>query len=96
MAMRYEVDIPENVSNRLTARASATGDDVVHLIQVAVVRFVQDDAGLPSHRLRPDVLLEQSEISPPVDLPLSTNSTPVSCEISDSSRLRPELLTEPE
>lgn len=94
--MRFEVDIPEDVSNRLVQRATATGSDVVHLIQMAVVRFVQNDAVLPAGRLRPDVLLDEVEISPPVELPLPSSATPVSVEISASSRLRPDPVPEAE
>ncbi len=94
--MRFEVEIPEDVSNRLVQQATASGSEVVHLIQMAVVRFVQDDAGLPAHRLRPDVLLDEVEVSPPVDLPLSRSAVPVSVEISESSRLRPDPIPDVE
>lgn len=43
--MKYEVDFPPEVDQRLTAQASATGQDVVHLIQIAVVRFMGDEVG---------------------------------------------------
>lgn len=85
--MRFEVEIPEDVTYRLVQQATASGNDVVHLIQMAVVRFVQDDAVLPAHRLRPDALLDEVEISPPVDLPLSGQEMPVHVDVADSSRL---------
>ena len=94
--MRFEVEIPEDVTNRLVQQATASGSDVVHLIQMAVVRFVQDDAVLPTHRLRPDALLDEVEISPPVELPLSRLAVPVPVTISKSSRLRPDPVPDAE
>ena len=41
--MKYEIDLPAEVELRLTARANETGEDVVHLIQVAVTRFVAEE-----------------------------------------------------
>jgi predicted transcriptional regulator len=41
--MKYEVDLPDDIDRRLSKKASATGDDVVHLIQTAVVQFVSED-----------------------------------------------------
>ena len=41
--MKHEVDLPEDVERRLSAKASQTGQDVVHLIRIAVVRFVDED-----------------------------------------------------
>lgn len=38
--MKYQVDIPSEVNEQLTACASRTGADVVQLIQQAVVHFV--------------------------------------------------------
>lgn len=41
--MKYEVDLPPDVARSLSARAFETGQDVVHLIQIAVTQFVADD-----------------------------------------------------
>ena len=41
--MKYEVDLPADVERRLSDKASRTGQDVVHLIQVAVIQFVDDE-----------------------------------------------------
>jgi hypothetical protein len=41
--MKYLVEIPEELERQLLKKAQATGDDVVHLIRVAVGRFVNDD-----------------------------------------------------
>jgi hypothetical protein len=42
--MKYEVDLPDEIDRRLSEKASVMGDDVIHLIQVAVVRFVTGEA----------------------------------------------------
>jgi hypothetical protein len=47
--MKYEVVLPPEVDQRLAAQASASGEDVVHLIQLAVVRFVDEEVGSPAH-----------------------------------------------
>ena len=41
--MKHEVDLPEDVERRLSAKASQTGQDVVYLIRAAVVRFVDEE-----------------------------------------------------
>ena len=41
--MKYEVDLPEDVERRLSDKASQTGQDVVHLIRIAVGRFVDEE-----------------------------------------------------
>lgn len=41
--MKYEVDLPEEIDRRLSEKASETGDDVVHLIRIAVGRFVNEE-----------------------------------------------------
>ena len=38
--MKYEVDLPPDVAQSLSVRAVQTGQDVVHLIQMAVTQFV--------------------------------------------------------
>ena len=41
--MKYEVDLPADVDRRLSDKASQTGQDVVHLIRIAVGRFVDEE-----------------------------------------------------
>lgn len=43
--MRYEIELPEDIGHRLAEKASATGQDVVSLIRVAVDRFVSEEDG---------------------------------------------------
>lgn len=40
--MKYEVVVPPEIDQRLAAQANACGQDVIHLIQIAIVRFVGD------------------------------------------------------
>ena len=41
--MKYEIDLPDDIQRRLTEKASETGEDVVHLIRIAVGRFVGEE-----------------------------------------------------
>ena len=41
--MKYEIELPDNIGRRLAQRASATGEDIVALICVAVDRFVGEE-----------------------------------------------------
>lgn len=41
--MSHELNFPPNIENRLAAHAERTGQDVVHLIQIAVSRFVEEE-----------------------------------------------------
>ncbi len=41
--MKIEVDLPVDVERRLCAKASDSGQDVVHLIRLAIVRFVDQE-----------------------------------------------------
>ncbi|MBB3208933.1 hypothetical protein FHS27_004767 [Rhodopirellula rubra] len=43
--MKYEIDLPADIQHCLSARANETGQDVVHLIQLAVTRFVSEEVG---------------------------------------------------
>jgi len=47
--MKYEVDLPPDVERRLSDKASQTGQDVVHLIRIAVGRFVDEEIYLPAN-----------------------------------------------
>lgn len=95
--MKYEVELPDEVDRRLLRRASASGQEAVHLIQIAVAQFV-NDAGRPgpSAMIRPDPPLDSVEGPPPVDLPLSGQMRPVEPACAGHSHLRPDppLVTE--
>jgi len=47
--MKYEVDLPADVERRLSDKAIQTGQDVVHLIRIAVGRFVDEETHSPSN-----------------------------------------------
>ncbi|HVV99187.1 MAG TPA: hypothetical protein VHB77_02535 [Planctomycetaceae bacterium] len=64
--MKYVVDIPEEVEQALEDRAAASGSDVAHLIQMAVVSFVQSDVSVG--RL-PDPPSDDVGMVAPCDLP---------------------------
>ena len=68
--MKYEIDVPAQLDVLLNQRAAAVGGDVVHLIQLAVIEFVERDtpAVASSGRL-PDPVTFADEISAPIDLP---------------------------
>jgi predicted transcriptional regulator len=42
--MKYEIELPDELDRRLAQKASATGEDVVSLIRIAVNRFVGEEA----------------------------------------------------
>ncbi|NUQ63248.1 MAG: hypothetical protein HUU20_12280 [Pirellulales bacterium] len=42
--MKYEVNLPDSVDQRLSEKASQTGKDVVQLICMAVARFVEEES----------------------------------------------------
>lgn len=70
--MKYVIDIPDEIEQALERRASATGDDVVRLIQIAVATFVRSDVTLSLTGRRPDQPLEAVETVVPCDLPRAT------------------------
>ncbi|MBP85621.1 MAG: hypothetical protein CMJ64_02725 [Planctomycetaceae bacterium] len=86
--MKYEVDFPDHIAAKLNQRAAAAGGDVVHLIQVAVVQFVEQDVTAASSRRLLDPPLPVVEVSPPFDLPRH-EPTPISLDtdIDESARL---------
>jgi len=90
--MKYEIDIPAEVEQRLSERASAMGQDVVHLIQIAVVEFVGRNVHgqLSRRRLMPDLPIESVEIPAPIDLPLAGKSHPTGETVESKSGLRPD------
>jgi hypothetical protein len=90
--MTYVVDFPENIEARLHQRAETTGEDVVHLIQVAVTEFVEKNVP-PTARRLPDPPLAVVETSPPFDLPRS-DATPTTPDIViDGSARLPDSLS---
>ena len=90
--MTYVVDFPENVEARLHQRAETTGEDVVHLIQVAVTEFVEKNVPSAARRL-PDPPLPVVETSAPVDLPRSDASSITPDIVIGGSARRPDLLS---
>jgi hypothetical protein len=92
--MTYEVDLPDDLVAKLTQRADGSGEDIVHLIQVAVAEFVSKDLP-PVNRRVPDPPLSDVEISAPYDLPRnrSTIVTPDSV-VDHPARLPDSLLAD--
>ncbi len=86
--MKYEVDFPDYIAAKLDQRAAASGGDVVHLIQMAVVQFVEQDLATASTRRLPDPPLMSVEVSPPFDLPRH-EATPIALDavVNGSARL---------
>jgi hypothetical protein len=68
--MTYEVDLPDDIVARLSQYANGSGEDIVHLIQVAVAEFVDKDVSPMSRRL-PDPPLSDVEQPAHYDLPRS-------------------------
>jgi hypothetical protein len=69
--MRYEIDIPDGIGEQLTQRARARGEDIVQLIERAVVQFVESDQFLPRHRRLPDPPIETGEMAASAEFPRS-------------------------
>jgi hypothetical protein len=95
-AMRYEVELPNDVAEELIALASASGEDVERLLRAAVVAFVRRDDGSPAKGRRPDPLLEPVEISAPFDLPRGIGQSPQYVEPIPGSPRRPDPITQTE
>ena len=47
--MKYEVELPADIDQRLSAKAAESGHDVVSLIREAVLEFIGADARDPSN-----------------------------------------------
>lgn len=60
--MKYEVVVPPEIDQRLAAQADASGQDVVHLIQIAIVRFVGDTAPTTEPEWSPEMRQRRSEL----------------------------------
>jgi len=67
--MKYVIEIPGEIEQALEKRASDTGSDVPHLIEMAVVSFVRNELRASPAGRRPDPPLETLEFVPPCDLP---------------------------
>lgn len=89
--MKYEIDLPGDVEQALERRASATGDDVVHLIQTVVVSVIRADTQSSLSGRRPDPLLDSLETSPPCDLP---KTSPRVVPVETRSRRRPDPIAD--
>jgi hypothetical protein len=85
--MKYVIEIPDDIEQSLERLATATGNDVAHLIQLAVVSFVRTDAEASSAGRRADRPLETSEIAAPCDLP-RTDPRPIA--IQKQARRQPD------
>ena len=72
--MKYEVDFPDDIAAKLSLRAA--GGDVVDLIQLAVIQFVEQGVAAADSRRVPDPLVPSVETSPPFDLPRH-HTTPI-------------------
>lgn len=91
-SMKHEIYIPADVEQRLSERALEMGQDVVHLIQIAVVQFVDHNVhGQQSSRgIMPDLLVDSPEISAPIDLPMSGKRRGIGVTVESRSNLRPD------
>lgn len=89
--MKYEIDLPGDVEQALERRASATGEDVVHLIQTVVVSVVRADTQSSLSGRRPDPPLDALETSPPCELP---RTSPRAISVEQVSRRRPDAIAD--
>jgi len=56
--MRHVIELPDEIEQALEKRASGTGHDVPHLIELAVAAFVRNAGEAPSAGRRPDPPLD--------------------------------------
>jgi hypothetical protein len=89
--MRHIIEIPDEIEQALEKRDCETGDDVAHIIEMAVAAFVRNGAQAPSRR-RPDSPLEAVEVVAPRDLPRSASHL---IAIEKSSQRMPDRMAEP-
>ncbi|HVX62958.1 MAG TPA: hypothetical protein VHC19_20220 [Pirellulales bacterium] len=89
--MKYVIEIPDDIEQSLERLATATGRDVAHLIQMAVVSFVRTDAEASSGGRSPDRPLEASEITAPCDLP---GTAPRPIATPNASRRQPDPIAD--
>lgn len=89
--MVYELDLPDEIEDRLLALAAANEMEVEQLIHIAVVQFVQTEI-LRQEKIgwQFDPSFELTATSAPVDLPLLGRRLPVSVKVHAESRLRPD------
>ena len=71
--MKYEVILPDEIDVRLAAQAMASGRDVVHLIQLAIVRFVDDVAPPVDLEWSPEMRRRRTEL---IDKDIAGTITP--------------------
>jgi hypothetical protein len=89
--MKHIIDLPPEIERALENRASETGHDVAHLIEVAVAAFVRNGAQTSSRR-KPDMPLEAVEGVAPCDLPRSPSRV---IAIEKASRRMPDPIADP-
>jgi len=71
--MKYEVILPDEIDERLTAQATASGRDVVQLIQIAIGRFVDGVAPLADLEWSPLMRQRRTEL---IDKDIAGTITP--------------------
>ena len=71
--MKYELTLPPEIDQRLAAQASASGQDVIHLLQIAIVRFVDDAAPPANPEWSPELRHRRSEL---IDKDIAGTITP--------------------
>ena len=74
--MTYELTLPPEIEQRLATRASASGQDVVQLIQIAVVRFVGESGAFVEGEWTSAMQQRRSEL---VDKEIAEVITPTEC-----------------
>ena len=89
--MKYVIDIPHDIEQALERLACATGDDVMRLIQMAVVTFVRTDVQASQAGRRPDEPLEAVESVIPCDLP---RATPRAVSVQTRAGRRPDPIVD--
>lgn len=90
--MRHVIELPDEIEQALEKRASGTGQDVPHLIELAVAAFVRNGGEVPSAGRRPDPPLDSIETVAPCDLP---RTAPSLIAIERTSQRTPDPIADP-
>ena len=90
--MKHVIELSEDIEQALEARASATGDEVVHLIEMAVASFVRGEVPRLVAKRRPDPPVESVESLPPCELP---RHSPRPIAIEKRGKRRPDPIADP-
>lgn len=89
--VKYEIELPAELDQSLHAHAIVAGMDVNLVIHQAIVQFIGERRS--TGRL-PDLPLEASEISAPVDLPRSASRRVAPLQNIKESRRIPDALND--